>query len=200
MIFAYNFSCDETEREMAKMLYNKTVLLKDGRECLLRNVDGNDAEEVWRVFNEVHAESENMLTYPEENSFDVEGERKFLEGCTESENAVEIGAFVDGELAGTAGIEPIGTKMKVKHRADFGIGLLEKYGNIGIGKAATEACIECAKRAGYLQMELEVVSTNEKAVALYKKCGFTEYGRNPRGFRKKNGEWQELVLMCLELE
>lgn len=49
-------------------------------------------------------------------------------------------------------------------------------------------------------MELEVVSTNEAAIALYKKCGFIEYGRNPRGFRKKNGEWQELVLMRLELD
>ena len=182
------------------MLYNKTVVLKDGRECILRNADGNDAEKVLSVFNETHAESDNMLTYPEENSFGIDDERAFLDEHSMSENAIEIGAFIDGKLAGTAGIEPIGTKIKVKHRADFGIGVLERYSNNGIGKALTEVCIECAKRAGYLQMELEVVSTNEAAIALYKKCGFTEYGRNPRGFRKKSGEWQELVLMRLELE
>ncbi len=199
-VFAYNFNCDITEKRGDLMLYSKTVILKDGRECLLRNADGNDAEKVLCVFNETHAESENMLTYPEENCFDVEGERKFLEDCTESENTVEIGAFVGEELVGTAGIEPIGTKIKVKHRADFGVGVLKRYSNNGIGKALTEACIECAKKAGYLQVELEVVSTNEAAIAIYKKCGFIEYGRNPRGFRKKNGEWQELVLMRLELD
>ena len=63
-----------------------------------------------------------------------------------------------------------------------------------------EACIECARQAGYLQLELEVVSTNVGAIALYKSVGFLEYGRNPRGFRSRSQGWQEIVLMRLELD
>ena len=45
-----------------------------------------------------------------------------------------------------------------------------------------------------------MVGDNETAVILYKKYGFVEYGRNPRGFLTRDGRWQELVLMRLELE
>ena len=58
---------------------------------------------------------------------------------------------------------------------------------------------ECAKQAGYLQIELEVVAENASAVRLYESVGFQEYGRNPRGFRARSG-WQTLVLMRLELD
>ena len=37
------------------------------------------------------------------------------------------------------------------------------------------------------------------ALALYKKFGFVEYGRNPKGFRSRNTGYQELVLMRLAL-
>ena len=63
----------------------------------------------------------------------------------------------------------------------------------------TEACMECAKAAGYAQMELEVVAENRTAIALYESVGFVEYGRNPKGFRSRLTGWQELVLMRLEL-
>ena len=63
----------------------------------------------------------------------------------------------------------------------------------------TEACIRCAREAGYTQLELTVVADNERAVALYEKAGFVEYGRNPRGFRSRTAGFQELVFMRLEL-
>ena len=49
-------------------------------------------------------------------------------------------------------------------------------------------------------MELSVVAANKRAVALYERLGFVEYGRNPRGFRSRLTGWQELVLMRLELD
>ena len=47
-------------------------MLKDGRECCLRNGTENDAQEVLDVFNLTHAETDYLLTYPDENSFTVE--------------------------------------------------------------------------------------------------------------------------------
>ena len=106
---------------------------------------------------------------------------------------------MDGQLAGTAGISAVGKPCKLAHRAEFGIGILQAYWGQGIGYALTAACIDCARQAGYLQLELDVVSDNARAIALYKKLGFVEYGRNPRGFRKRNGDYQELVYMRVEL-
>ena len=74
------------------------------------------------------------------------------------------------------------------------------YWGLGIGRALTEACIECAKNAGYVQLELEAVADNDKALALYRSVGFVEYGQNPKGFRSRFSGWQELVLMRLDLD
>lgn len=52
---------------------------------------------------------------------------------------------MDGEVIGTAGIDAIGTKYKVAHRAEFGIGMLKEYRGLGIGCALLEVCIQCAK-------------------------------------------------------
>lgn len=104
----------------------------------------------------------------------------------------------DGIVVGTAGIEAVGTKYKVRHRAEFGISVAKEFWGLGIGRALTEACIECAKSAGYLQLELSAVSDNKAAIALYESVGFREYGRNPKGFRSRISGWQEIVLMRLE--
>ena len=181
------------------MQYEKEIILKDGAKCLLRGAGEADAAEVLRTFNLTHAETDYLLTYPEENSFSVEQEAEFLKARNESKNAIEIAAFIDGRIVGTAGIDPIGDKEKVRHRADFGIAIEKVYWGRGIGKALTLACIECAKQAGYLQIELEVVAENASAVRLYESVGFREYGRNPKGFRARSG-WQTLVLMRLELD
>ena len=167
--------------------------------CILCGASEADAAEVLRTFNLTHTETDYLLTYPEENSFTIGQEAEFLKTRNKSDNAIEIAAFIDGRIVGTAGIDPVGDKEKVRHRADFGIAVEKAYWGRGIGKALTLACIECAKQAGYLQIELEVVAGNTSAVRLYESVGFREYGRNPRGFRAKSG-WQTLILMRLELD
>lgn len=181
------------------MQYQKEILLKDGAACVLRSTAEDDAAEVLRVFKLTHAETDFLLTYPEENSLTVEQEAAFLKESSQSENAIEICAIVDGKIIGTAGISPLGDKEKLRHRAEFGIAVEKAYWGKGAGKALTLACIECAKQAGYLQLELDVVAENASAVRLYESVGFGEFGRNPRGFLSRRG-WQELVLMRLELD
>ena len=181
------------------MNYHKEILLKDGRLCILRNGKGSDAAEVYANFNLTHGETEFLLSYPDENSFDIPQEERFLAEREEGEREAELCAVLDGRIVGMAGIEAVGTKDKVRHRASLGISIERASWGLGIGRALTQACIECARTAGYSQLELDVVSTNETAVSLYKSFGFVEYGRNPRGFRTRGGEWQTLLLMRLEL-
>ncbi|WP_455500959.1 N-acetyltransferase family protein [Gemmiger sp.] len=181
------------------MHYSKTIYLKDGTACLLKGADAADAEAVCAVFNLTHAQTDNLLTYPDESPLTAEKEREYLAKLAESPNEIEICAVVDGVVAGTAGISAVGGQEKLRHRAEFGIGIDKAYWSRGIGRALTLACIDCAKEAGYAQLELDVVADNAAALGLYKSVGFVEYGRNPRGFRTRSGAWQELVLMRLEL-
>ena len=181
------------------MKYNQKIVLKHGIEALLRNGDAADGRAVYENFNLTHAETDYLLSYPDENSFDPEQEARFLEEKAKSLNEIELIALVNGKVAGTAGIEAIGKKYKVKHRAEFGISILKEYWGLGLGRALAEACIECAKEAGYSQMELNVIAENARAVSLYQSLGFVEFGRNPRGFLSRTNGFQEVIYMRLEL-
>ncbi len=181
------------------MKYRQTVLLNNGKEALIRNGDAADGIAVLEVFNRTHEETDYLLSYPDENSSEPEQEAQFLREKALSPNETELVAIVDGKIVGSAGIEPVGKHHKVRHRAEFGIGVLQAYWGLGLGKALTKACIKCAKDAGYDQLELNVVVQNERALSLYHSLGFVEYGRNPRGFNSRNSGYQEVVYMLLEL-
>lgn len=181
------------------MKYHKTVKLKDGRDCCLRNGEESDGAAALAVFNLTHEQTDYLLTYPDENCFSADQESAYLKAKTDSGDALELIAEVDGKVVGTAGFEPVGTKYKVRHRADFGVSIDRDYWGLGIGRALLEACIVCARSAGYAQLELNVVADNKNAVHLYQSLGFTEYGRNPKGFYSRISGDQELILMRLEL-
>lgn len=181
------------------MRYYSQVLLKNGKIAVLRNGEKTDGQSALENFNLTHAETDYLLSYPDENNMTAADEGDFLAKKAESPNEMEIVAVVDGELVGMAGIEALGTSEKVRHRAEFGISIAAACWGVGLGRNLTEACISCAKEAGYTQLELEVVAENESAVALYRKLGFREYGRNPKGFRSRISGYQEIIYMCLEL-
>lgn len=164
------------------MKYSKEIALKDGRTCLLRNTAGIDAKAALESFNKVHAETD------------------FLSGKETSPSEAELCAVIDDKIVGLAGFSSVGSREKIRHRAEFGISVEKEFWGLGIGRALTEACIECAKDAGYRQLELEAVAENSSAIALYESLGFREYGRNPRGFHSRYTGWQELVLMRLSFD
>lgn len=182
------------------MEYSKTIRLKDGRACVIRNATARDGFAVYDNFILTHEQTDFLLSYPEENSMTAEQEAQFLQKKTESEREIELAAEIDGQIVGTAGIEQVGAKEKVRHRAEFGISVDQKYWGLGVGRALMEGCIACAKKAGYAQLELNAVAENQRAIKLYESAGFVEFGRNPRGFRSRLTGWQELVYMRLELD
>ena len=169
------------------MKYSKTVTLKNGKTCIVRNGTEQDAEGVLANFMATHGQTEFLTTYPDETPITLDEEKEYLTRKEESERDVALVAEVEGIIAGAAGVDGFRIADKTKHRAHFGISIDQAWWGI-------------AGKMGYLQLELEVVADNVRAVSLYKSAGFTEYGRNPKGFRTRDGRWQENILMRLELD
>ncbi len=182
------------------MVYGKTVILKNGKPCILRNGTERDGRAVLDLFIRTHEQTDFLFTYPDEDQMTAEEEAGFLRDKTDSPDEIELVAEVGEKIVGLAGFGRVGTKEKVRHRAEFGVSVDRAYWGLGIGRALVQACVECAHMAGYVQLELDVVAENERAIRLYRSEGFTEYGRNPKGFRSRLTGWQELVLMRLELK
>ena len=175
------------------------LVLKDGRVCIFRNPERGDAAAFARFSYQVRTETDFLLALPEEVEQDTEEVARRLEATTSGQTQMMLCAFVDGKLIGFAIVGQIGSRRKVLHRASFGISILKEYWGLGIGTALVEHCIQYAKQAGFLQLELDVVAENQSAIKLYSRHGFVEFGRNPLGFRRSDGSWQEVVLMRREL-
>ena len=61
------------------MQYCKQITLKSGALCTLRTGVAEDGAAVLAVFNRTHAQTENLLSYPDENPFTPEDEGAFLQ-------------------------------------------------------------------------------------------------------------------------
>ena len=181
------------------MRYAKTVELNGGEELLVRNAVASDARALRETTQLTHAETDYLLSYPDEQSSDDEQEARSLEETECSSNEVELVAIIDGQIVGSAGVSAVRSRRKVAHRARFGISILKEFWGMGIGRVLMETSIDCARKAGFTQLELEVVADNERAVSLYRRAGFEEFGRNPRGYKSASAGYQELVYMRLEL-
>ena len=116
------------------MKYSKEIALKDGRTCLLRNTAGIDANAVLDSFNKVHAETDFLLSYPDEKGFSAEEEADFLSGKETSPSEAELCAVIDDKIVGLAGFSSVGSREKIRHRAEFGISVEKEFWGLGIGR------------------------------------------------------------------
>lgn len=182
------------------MRYEKAEILRNGSTLHIRSAEARDAQNVLNLVALTHGQTDYLLSYPDERRFNLEQEAEYLNGMLESDREIMLLSEIDGTLCGSVGVFAVGSRYKVRHRAELGISVDESFWGLGIGKALMQSAIECAKLAHYTQLELSVVADNRRAVSMYKKFGFVEFGRNPKGFLSKYTGYQALVDMRLELE
>jgi len=63
--------------------YRKTITLKDGRICILRNGTEKDGKAVLDNFTLTHEQTDNLLSYPDESDITAEQEAQFLKSKSE---------------------------------------------------------------------------------------------------------------------
>lgn len=172
----------------------KTIQLRDGRTALFRQPTPQDAAGMIQYMKTCYSETPYLLRYPEEFTLTVEQEADFLQKEIDFPNSLMIACEVEGEIAGNCSIS--GNKLyKNRHRADLGISLIQKYWHLGIGTAMFEELIRIAKENGIEQLELEVMEGNDRAIQLYKKFGFVQYGARPNAIHLKDGSCLQEILM-----
>lgn len=182
------------------MIENKRVRLKDGRECILRALELKDAEQLIDFLKATTGETSFLLISPDEVTMTVEQEQDFLNKFINSERDLMILSEVNGRIAGNCSFSPVGAKNRNRHRCAFGIALYQEFWGLGIGTALLDLLLEKAKECGYEQAELEVVSKNERAIALYQKLGFVKVGVMPHAMRYADGTYDDNIIMVKQLE
>ena len=177
----------------------KTVLLKSGSPCLLRLAEESDAETLLEYLKVTSGETPYMVREPEEVRTSVEEEVEFIRKNRENPWALHLLAFADGVLAGSCSFAGNSERIRMRHRCTVGISLYRAFWGMGIGTALLGEILDMAKSAGYEQAELEAVSANEPAIALYRKFGFETTGTVPRAFRYGDGTYADFLFMVKTL-
>ena len=69
-----------------------------------------------------------------------------------------------------------------------------------IGEQLVKDSLVMAARLGFRLMQFNaVVAANVHALHLYERLGFTQLGRIPKGFRMKDGHYEDIILLYIEL-
>ena len=177
----------------------RTVLLKDGRVCVLRPTSPEDSEAMIEYMKVTAGETPFLLRYPDEVNYTLDAEREILGRILDDPASVMMAAVVDGKVAGNCSISGIGGKRKILHRCSMAIALYREFWGLGIGTAMIGYLTELARQIGFEQIDLEVVADNEQAQALYRKCGFVETGRRFRALKFDDGTYHDELLMVKTL-
>lgn len=181
------------------MKYEKIITLKNQEVCLIKSPEAHDARKVLAHMVMSADETAFMARHSDEITMTIDQEELYLQNMIENPRAVMIAAYVGGDIVGVAGVHPVATVEKYRHRCEYGISVSKSHWGRGIGFALTQCILEAAKNMGYEQIEIEVVSENHTAVALYEKCGFERYGSRPYSFKERDGHYATLDLMFKRL-
>ncbi len=180
---------------------DKQITLKDGRTAILKTPCIEDAEKMLNYIKKSCGETDFLARYPEEwNSVSVESEEKWVRNLRESQSALAITCYIDGEIAGNCEINFRGG-IKTSHRATVAIAILKEYWNLGIGSAMFAELIAAAEERPEIEIvELEFVEGNDRARALYEKYGFKIVGERPNAFKLRDGCLLKEYFMQKELK
>ncbi|WP_019230144.1 GNAT family N-acetyltransferase [Sedimentibacter sp. B4] len=185
--------------QVSKELYKKEYLLKDGQKLIVRIPEPGDAESLISQMQTVDSETKFLSREPDEFNLTVEQEREFIKNCTNDENVRFLIGELDGKIIANCSVGLIQNKRRYLHRAGMGIAVLKDYWNKGIGIIMMQECINWCKEKGVEQLELEVVTENNRAISMYKSLGFEIYGTKKHALKYDDGTYADEYIMTLFL-
>jgi RimJ/RimL family protein N-acetyltransferase len=154
------------------------VVLKDGRNAELRLARPDDARAITAFVNLVGGERRYVLR--ERATWTLGEERETLRSANGKRSAFFV-AVVDGRLSGLLNIHR-GPWPKNEHVTEFGMACLPTCRRVGLGTALVHRALDWSGSVGARKVTLEVFSSNQAAIALYRKLGFEEEGRRRRQY------------------
>lgn len=181
------------------MEYCREMMTRDGEPLMIRSLTNKEAHAALFLMHRCMGETPFLARYPDEITLTVSQEAQYIEEMNAKAGGLLLGAFLGREITGLCNIRSVAPNERYHHRADMGIMVAKKHWGKGIGSAMMQTLIEAAKETAFEQIELDVVSTNSAAIALYQKHGFVRYGLLERGMKYRDGSYADLLLMKLDL-
>ena len=177
---------------------NENVDIKNGITVEIGSAVNEDAESLLVYGQSVSEDHEFQAMYPDEFSITLEQEYKFIEENTSSENKLALVARVDGEVIAMINLHPISRLRKMAHVVSLGIGIKKDYRDSGLGQKLFSKALDWVKNStDYEKIEFGVLSSNSRAIHLYKKFGCTEEACQKNVFKFGESDYRDNLIMSL---
>ncbi len=155
-------------------------------EVIIRPYKEKDLPQMINIWNEVVEEG---IAFPQEELLDSQTGKGFF--ASQTHNAVAA-APSTGEIYGLYILHPnnIG---RCGHICNASFAVKSSARGLHIGEKLVSDCIAQGKRQGFQIMQFNaVVATNLHARHLYEHLGFNQLGIISKGFRKKDGQYEDI--------
>lgn len=177
----------------ASFSLEKVVTLRDGRDLLLRSPRPTDVQGVLEIRRQVIEEGisniDDTLPTPE----------KIIESTlTEKPGSLALIADDAGKAVGLLKLMR-GEMSFVQHHLFLSIEIHRMFRGSGLGTLMMTHGAAWARHYGYEFIRLGVFDSNPRAVALYERLGYREYGRLPRFIKTPEGRYAASIEMVLNL-
>lgn len=176
------------------------ITLKNGIQVLVRIAVPEDAAALVQTISTYAADSEHLIITPEEFNPGPDRQEAWIRSFLDSSNSILLIAVHNNSIIGNIDLNG-SPRKKLQHTAMVGMGIALEWRNSGLGTAMLHAALSWAQSNPVLeQLWLQVYHNNDAGIALYKKLGFTEQGRQPGFIRTGDGAYADNVLMGLALD
>ena len=153
---------------------------------LMRKYEEKDLIEMIQIWNEIVEEGN---AFPQEEILNLESGASFFSEQTYTGVAVDVETEI---IYGLYILHPnnIG---RCGHICNASYAVRSQSRGLHIGEKLVLDCIEQGRKRGFSILQFNaVVATNKHARHLYERLGFTQLGTIPKGFRMKDGCFEDI--------
>lgn len=158
----------------------------------VRKYEPADVKAMVRIWNEVVEEG---IAFPQEELLDEHSGKAFFDAqtyCGVAEDA-------DGRICGLYILHP-NNVGRCGHICNASYAVSADSRGLHIGEKLVTHCLAQGKKEGFCVLQFNaVVATNVHARHLYERLGFTQLGTIPKGFRMKDGHYEDICPYYHEL-
>lgn len=161
----------------------------------IRAYEEKDLPGMIKIWNEVVEEG---IAFPQEELLTLETGKDFFAEQTYTAVAVNEEAD-DSGICGLYILHPnnIG---RCGHICNASYAVYSQYRGLHIGEKLVADCLVQGKKHGFSVLQFNaVVASNVHARHLYERLGFVQLGTIPKGFRMKNGHYEDICPYYHEL-
>ncbi|HEY1860258.1 MAG TPA: N-acetyltransferase, partial [Gemmataceae bacterium] len=173
----------------------QSVTLKQGGTFVVRSAKEDDAGALIEHAKAVLTEGIFGVSQADEFTFTLDEEREWIRQHNESPGDLVLVAEAAGSVVALLFFES-GPRKRQAHRGSLHMSVERAWRGKGVGEGLLNVLMAWAKGNPLIEkVGLSVLSSNTRAIGLYKKLGFIEEGRRPREIKMGPREYVDEILM-----